>query len=159
MAAVGLVTAAQGNLFWLGGAPSNACGTPSSGPTPLGTSLAFNEPQEEVRGANHWYNFSVQSAAGGVVWGDLVLAAVTSTGGNITATALWTAGAWSWNGTGVATYEFASTTWLSGGNAPVASSQTLVFDSGTTDLSNGGDAMNIFFQSTCLEGSVQIQIP
>jgi hypothetical protein len=160
VAAVGIVSAAEGNLFWLSAPPANACLTMSypPGQTPLGSSLAFGAPFEQVRGPNHWYNFSVQSAGGGITWGELALQVVTATGANVTPAASWSGGAWGYPDVWVATYDFAGQDWSVGGSAVINSTQTLVLDSGSTDLSAMGYALNVLGRG-CFQGSVSISIP
>jgi hypothetical protein len=160
IAAAGIVTEAQGNLFWLYGQPTGGCPAPysGSGDTPLDTSAALNTPMEQVRGPNHWYNFSVQSAGGGMTWGEIGLQVVTSTGSNVTPTDLWSAVALGLTGSSVATYSFSSGTGTTGSSAPFLSSQTLVLDSGTTNLSAVGDSLNVVGMG-CFQGSISIAIP
>jgi hypothetical protein len=45
--------------------PRVDCGARSGGDTPLGAALAFGSVSEGVVGSNHWYNSSIESAAGG----------------------------------------------------------------------------------------------
>ncbi|MCI4354203.1 MAG: hypothetical protein L3K06_02420, partial [Thermoplasmata archaeon] len=42
-----------------------------AGNQPLATVLAISSPLEASTERGNWYNFSVQSAAGGLTWGDL----------------------------------------------------------------------------------------
>src|ERR1700747_2982587 len=58
--------------------------TKGPGNTPLGTSLALAAPAEETAGTGHWYNFSVQSAGGGLTLGNLQLQIETPSGGVVT---------------------------------------------------------------------------
>src|SRR5271154_7597489 len=58
--------------------------TKGPGTTPLGTSLALGAPNEAQKGAgattNNWYNFTVQSAGGGIILNNIQFQVVTATG-------------------------------------------------------------------------------
>jgi hypothetical protein len=159
VATIGIVTAVQGDLFWLRGSTTNPCGTPSTGQTPLDSFIAFSDPREAVDGPNHWYNFTVESAGGGIVLGGLTFAVAGPTGANITPTAMWSSGVVGLTGTWVGIYDFGTATWMSGQNVLLASSQTLILDTGVTSLSDAGNVLNIALQTACLDGSVQAAIP
>ena len=55
------------------------------------TPLAFGPPSEGSAGPNHWYNFTVQSAGGGIVLENIGLAIETATGTDVVPGASWTA--------------------------------------------------------------------
>ncbi len=160
--AVAVVTAFEGNLFWLRGQSSapSGCGSPSptGGNTPLGSSAALGTPREQVKGPNHWYNFSVQSAGGGIAWGDIRLQVVTAENVNITPTTAWTAVVTAISGPPVATYDFVNGTWSEGAGVAWTSLQTLSIDSGTTNLSAAGDMLNVLGVG-CFQGSISVNIP
>ncbi len=157
VASVGIVTASQGDLFWLYGPPSSGCAPPPPCQG-LCTGPAFDRPLEQTLGPNHWYNFSVQSAGGGLVWDEWAFQVVTGTGGNVTPTSSWTAVVLDLAGSPIATYVFANSTWAAGGTELFLSSQTLSIDSGATDLTALGDALNVIGVG-CYEGSIAIAIP
>jgi hypothetical protein len=157
VAGVGVVTASQGNLFWLYGPPSRACA-----PTPTcfcGTGPALGKPYEHAVGPHHWYNFSVQSAGGGLEWGEILLQVVTATNANVTPTASWTGTVTVPSaGPPVATYEFTNGTWVTGASVLWTSVQTLSLDSSTTNLSAMGDTLNVNGVG-CFQGSISVSIP
>ena len=137
--------------------------TKGPGNTPLGTSLALNKPVESSKGAgattNNWYNFSVQSAGGGIVLNNLNFQVVTSTGGIVTPSISWTMNVLNLGGTVVGTYSFISASWSLGGTTPIVSSQTIVLNAiGATSLSSQGDAMNVIGTGS-FQGSISVSIP
>ncbi len=157
---VGVLTAAQGNLFWLGGASSPACGgSPDGSGTPLGTSIALSTPSEQVWGHHHWYNSTVESAVPQLAWSEMGIQVVTATGSNVTPASDWAGGVLSSTGSWVAFFGFSNGTWISGGETAVESSQSLVIDSGTTGLAGVGDQLMVTFHSACLQGSISVNIP
>jgi hypothetical protein len=159
VAAVAVVTAAQGNLFWLGGQPptGNACPAPAvqvfqSGPFTLG------QPLETAKGPNHWYNFSVIGGESCLLWGNLALQVVTATGANITPLGNWSAGVLSESEIPLAEYDFLTGTWTGGADTLLASPQTLVVDSAGSSLSAKGDGMDVLGVGT-IQGSLYVAIP
>jgi len=132
--------------------------TKGPGNTPLGTSLALNKPSETSKSTNNWYNFSVQSAGGGIVLNDINFQVVTSTGGIISPGASWTLSVLNLGGTVIGTYAFASATWTLGGTTPIASSQTIVLNAVSTSLSAQGDNLNVIGTGS-FQGSITVSIP
>jgi flagellin-like protein len=137
--------------------------TKGPGNTPLGTSLALNKPVEAQKGAgattNNWYNFSVESAGGGIVLNNINFQVVTSTGGIVTPAAAWTLNVLNLGGTVIGTYSLTTAAWTLGGTTPIVSSQTIVLNAiGATGLSGQGDAMNVIGTGT-FAGSIQVSIP
>ena len=77
--------------------------TKGPGNTPLGTSLALGTPSEAQKGAgattNNWYNFTVQSAGGGIILNNIQFQVVTATGSIVTPGGSWTMSALGITGT------------------------------------------------------------
>lgn len=132
--------------------------TKGPGNTPLGTSLALNKPSEAAKGTNNWYNFSVQSAGGGIVLNDINFQVVTSTGGIVSPGGSWTLSVLNIGGTVIGTYTFSTATWSLGGTTPIASSQTIVLNAVSTSLSAQGDSLNVIGTGT-FQGSITVSIP
>ncbi len=158
VAAVGVVTESQGNLFWLYGPPTPACAPPPSCDGLCGTGPALSKPSEQAVGPNHWYNSSIQSAGGGLTWGDIRVQVVTAVNVNVTPTAAWTAVVTDISGSPVATYDFVNGTWSEGASVAWTSLQTLAIDTGTADLSAAGDRLNVVGVG-CFQGSLSVPIP
>jgi hypothetical protein len=76
------------------------------GGTPLGTAMAIGTPEEAFWGGQHWYNFSMQSAGGGVTWSDLKFQVETSSAANVSADPSWTLAVVGQKGTEIARYAF-----------------------------------------------------
>jgi hypothetical protein len=158
VAGVGIVTEAQGDLFWLDGQPTPGCAAgPPSGLG--GTPTAFSRPTEQSNDAHHWYNFSVQSAEGGEEWDEVKFQVVTFTGTNVTPAEDWTLGVMGTSGEPVASYLFAIESWSTGGTAPITSAQTVVLDTGPASLSSVGDALDFVATTGCFQGSLEVSIP
>lgn len=132
--------------------------TKGPGNTPLGTSLALGTPSEAAKGTNNWYNFTVQSAGGGIILNNIQFQVVTATGSIVTPGGSWTMSALSITGVSVATYSFASGTWTSGGTTIITSSQTIVLNSVSTSLSAQGDVLNVIGTGS-FQGSISVTIP
>ena len=137
--------------------------TKGPGTTPLGTSLALGAPNEAQKGAgattNNWYNFTVQSAGGGIILNNIQFQVVTATGSIVTPGGAWTMIALGITGASIGTYSFVSGSWTAGGTTIISSSQTIVLDAvGATSLSGQGDAVNIIGTGT-FQGSITVSIP
>src|SRR5579863_1305301 len=90
--------------------------TKGPGNTPIGTALALGSPAEASNAAaNHWYNFSVQSAGGGLTLGSLAFQVQTSSGGIVTLPGGAAITVLGLTGNTVGTYNIASGSWASGG--------------------------------------------
>jgi hypothetical protein len=141
VAAVGLIAVA-GICFVLPpagvGPPCNACGGP-------GFVMILGSPRETVVAGDSLYNFSVDSAETGLLWGDLALHLEAPGGGTIPL------GGTAWNVTVLDLYGDAvaflgvgapHATWSSGGDAPVESGEWLRFVSPpATTLTGQGDCL------------------
>ncbi|MCI4337366.1 MAG: type IV pilin [Thermoplasmata archaeon] len=128
--------------------------TKGPGNTPLGTALAMSPAKEQTAGAQHWYNFSVVSASGGLVWNDMVFQFQTSTGGIITVTAP-TITVIGISGANVATYSGGA--WTAGGTVSASNQQQLIVQS-TSNLASSGDVMVVLGGGT-FSGSISVAIP
>jgi len=138
--------------------------TKGPGNTPLGTSLALQSPTEAQPSAAsmHYYNFSVQSAGGGLILNDLNFQ-ITTGGGAIVAT---TAAGWSLNvlgitGAVVGTYAITAATpsWTLGGTVAATSQQTICLTSPTGAANNlSGDTLSVIGVGT-FSGTVSVSIP
>ncbi len=122
------------------------------------TPLAFGPPSEGSAGPNHWYNFTVQSAGGGIVLENIGLAIETATGTDVVPGASWTALLLGLGGELVGTYSFVTASWTGGATAAISSGQVLVVDIGATNLAGVGDALNVFGTGG-FQGSISIGIP
>lgn len=58
--------------------------TKGPGSTPLGTALALGTINEANAGSNYYYNTTVQTASGGMTWGNMIFQVQTSTGSGAT---------------------------------------------------------------------------
>lgn len=127
--------------------------TKGPGNTPLGTALAMSQAKEQTKGTNFWYNFSIQSASGGLTWSNLVFQFQTSTGGIITlgSPTITVIGI---SGANVATYT--AGTWTNG-NTAISNQQQLIVLT-TTNMQSQGDVMACL-GSGSFSGSVSVAIP
>lgn len=160
VAAIGSVTAYEGNLFWLHPAVS-ACPSSSGGDnTPLGTWFAFSKPTEQVAGTNHWYNFSVQSSEPSIVMADLTFQVQADNGSEVTPGVGWVLVVVTADlSTRLATYEFAGGNWTSDGQGSVSTEQVVSLDTGPTNLSAMGSTFYVVVNGGCAQGSVSVSIP
>jgi archaeal type IV pilus assembly protein PilA len=127
--------------------------TKGPGNTPLGTAFAMSPANEATKGTNFWYNFSVQSASGGLTWSNLAFQFQTSTGSIITLASP-TITVVGLTGANVATYS--AGTWTNGATT-VSTLQTLVVLT-TTNMQSSGDVL-ICLGSGTFSGSVTTTIP
>jgi len=130
--------------------------TKGPGNTPLGTSLALAPPAEGAAGTGHWYNFSIQSAGGGILLNNLLFQVQTVSGTIVTPAGLTTVSVLGVSGSVVATYTYATAVWATGGALPASNQQTIIFGSTTTNLS--GDEL-IVLGTGSYSGSISVQIP
>jgi flagellin-like protein len=130
--------------------------TKGPGNTPLGSTLAVAPPKEAAKGTNNWYNFSVQSAGGGILLNNLNFQVQTSSGGIVVPGGSWTFTVLGLSGGSVATYTPSTGTWASGGTTSVSTSQTFVLNAVSTPLS--GDVL-IISGSGSYQGSISVNIP
>jgi hypothetical protein len=107
----------------------------TSASTPLGTVLALGGPAEAVQGTSHWYNFSVEAAAGGLTWGNLNFGVESPTGTEVSLPAGSTMTVLSLAGASVATFSFATDAWAGGSTGSVTTQDTLDL---STSASLGG---------------------
>jgi flagellin-like protein len=128
--------------------------TKGPGSTPLSTALALGSPSENQKGANWWYNFSIQAAGGGVVANNLNFQVQTATGG-IVAPGGATINVLSLSGTSVAAYTLSSGTWTAGGTTPLSSSQTISLNFGS---SISGDTLQVSGTGS-FQGVIPVSIP
>jgi hypothetical protein len=136
--------------------------TKGPGNTPLGTALALGSPNEANVGAGaaakFWYNFSVQSAGGGLVMNNLNFQVQTASGGIVAAAGTWTLNVLSLTGTTIATYNLATGLWTLGGSLLLTSQQTLAYMSTGATGSLSGDNL-IVSGSGSFQGSISVSIP
>jgi len=129
--------------------------TKGPGNTPLGTALAVAPPAEASAGTQHWYNFSISSAGGGLTLSNLAFQVQTATGGIVTIAGATTINVIGISGSTVATYTIASSSWTAGGATPASNTQQIVVQT-TTNLS--GDTM-IILGTGSFSGSISVNIP
>jgi len=135
--------------------------TKGPGNTPLGTALALGTPGEASKGAgattNNWYNFSVQSAGGGLILNNLQFQVQTPSGQIVTPGGSWTLNVLGITGTVVGTYSLSTNAWTLGGTSVVSSQMLISLNAvGATGLS--GDNM-IVIGTGSFQGSIQVAIP
>jgi len=138
--------------------------TKGPGNTPLGTALAVQTPVEAQPSAAslHFYNFSIQSAGGGLILNNLIFQVVTP-GGTIVVT---TAAGWALNvlgitGSVIGTYAITAATpsWTLGGTVLVSSQQTIALTTPAAAASSlSGDKLIIVGTGT-FSGSISVNIP
>ncbi len=122
----------------------------------LASNIAMGTPSEShSAGSPYWYNFTVQSAGGGLTWNNLDLELVNSTGMPLNPQSTWTATVLSIPGTSVATYSFQTFGWTSGGSTTITAAQVL---SVSTPTSLSGDDLNLLGTGS-FSGLVQVAIP
>ena len=134
--------------------------TKGPGNTPLGTALALSSPTENSKGTTNYYNFSVQSAGGGLLLNNLQFQIVGSGGSIIPTTAAgWSLSVLGITGSSVGTYSItsASPTWTVGGTTVMSSQMTVALTSpAATTLS--GDTLNVIGVGS-FSGSISVPIP
>lgn len=153
-AAVLLVVAAAVVLWFSASSPQ-----PTTSPCqcPIATSLAVAPASESTKGTASWYNFSIQSAGGGLNLSDLAFQVQTSSGASVTlpnnATMKVTGAA----GGTVGTYAILTGVWSSGGSTILSNQQEIILTTpSTTNLS--GDQLVILLSGPA-SGSIWVNIP
>ena len=130
--------------------------TKGPGNTPLGTSLALAPPSEGSAGTGHWYNFSIQSAGGGLILNNLAFQVKNAAGTVVSPTGLTTVNVFGLSGSTVASYTYATAVWATGGTLAVTNQMTIIFGSTTVNLS--GDTL-VVLGSGSFSGSISVSIP
>lgn len=133
--------------------PCPTTGTPGPTPVSLSSALALGTPAEAQRGANYWYNFSVQAASQGVTWANTSLSVYAS--GHPVSLASATGAVISLTGTTLATFGFATSSWSGASTGLVSSSEVLSVECGS---SLSGDSLTVQGVGS-FTGPVVIQIP
>ena len=153
---IGLVAAAA--VLWVNlNAPGQtACGTAPSGPTPLGGAgwVAFGSPSEQTVGAYHWYNFTSESAGGGLSLDNLNFQVQTPNGSIVTPEVAWNLTVYDMYGSRIGTYSMTGPTagtWTSGGASRFTSQQSFSLLATPNQLS--GDKLAVIGTGTVSCGS------
>ena len=137
---------------------SGSCDTSGGGDTPPGAGFAFGPPVEALWGGERWYNFSIESAGGGLTFGQLTFSFYSPSEGNFTPAGLATVDALWINGEASAQYDVATGTWATGGSVAVTNEYVLAVGPTTSNLS--GDTFAVLLAGPCGgEGSVSLEIP
>lgn len=159
VAGVLLVAAGAGGLayaWYSTHAPAGGCpSTSNGGNTPLVAPLALGAPKESREGGHYWYNFSVQSAGGGLVLDNLNFQVQTSTGLNVTSSGF-TLVVLGPSSATLANYTMSTGNWSAGGGTLVTSQQTVSLES---PRSLSGDTFIVTLTATCEMGSITLAIP
>ena len=132
--------------------------TKGPGNTPLGTALALGSPGEAQKGANNYYNFSVQSAGGGILFNNLNFQVLNPSGQIVAPTAAWSLTVLNLLGTSVGTYALTGAsagTWTVGGTTALSSSQTICLNAAS---SLSGDTL-VVSGAGSFQGSISVPIP
>ena len=131
--------------------------TKGPGNTPLGTALAVGSPSEASNvAANHWYNFSIQSAGGGLTLSSTNYQFQTATGSIVAPSGTWTLSVLGLSGTPIGAYSLTTGAWTSGGATPMTSQMTISVYSAGTVLS--GDTM-VVSGTGSFSGTIAVGIP
>jgi hypothetical protein len=129
----------------------------TAGTTPLGTDLAVGTPTETSVGGHYWYNFTIQSAGGGLTWGNTAFQVQTAAGAIVVLPSSTTLKILSLTGSVVASYSFAAGSWLTGGSLGVTSQQQISISTpAPTSLS--GDKL-VIIGSGSFTGQLLVTIP
>ncbi|HEY6238498.1 MAG TPA: archaellin/type IV pilin N-terminal domain-containing protein [Thermoplasmata archaeon] len=138
--------------------------TKGPGNTPLGTSLAVQSPTEAQPSAAslHFYNFSIQSAGGGLLLNNLNFQVLTPSGAIVVTTAAgWALNVLGITGSVVGTYAIttAAPAWTLGGTIAASSQQTIALTTPAAAANNlSGDTLIIVGVGT-FSGSIAVSIP
>ena len=157
---LGAVTIAGAYSWVLATRPAGVSGGPCAR-APCGMPLAFSAPAESTVSGYHLYNFSVQSAGGGIVWGDLGFSLLSPSGTTISPTGIgWNISVFGLGGTALAFYELGAgaDSWTEGANLAVSAAQTLVLTSPPTAPLSGGTFI-VLAQGGGFQGSISVSIP
>ena len=133
--------------------------TKGPGNTPIGTALALGTPSESQGGAAnaHFYNFTVQSAGGGLVLNSMTFQIQTAAGTIVTAAGTWTGSVINLGGASVGTYSWTTNTWTAGGTAPLVSGQQIIISTPTATSLSGDHIVVIGGGS--FSGTISVSIP
>jgi hypothetical protein len=105
------------------------------------------------------YNFSIQSAGGGLDLDNLAFQVQGPQGAVIAPAASWTLVVFSSiSGTEVGSYDWQTGMWTSGGSTPLNSAEFIVFSSGAVSLAGVGNNFLVIGHGP-FQGSVSIEIP
>ncbi len=129
--------------------------TKGPGNSPISTAFSLGAPNEAQAGTNHWYNFTVESAGGGIIWNDINFQ-VKNSGGTIIAVTSYSV--LTISGTTVAT-STTGTTWTAGaagsGATGVSSTQSVSL---LSSASLSGDTLYVIGTGS-FSGTEQVNIP
>jgi hypothetical protein len=161
----GVVAASSGAgayLVWLSthGAPAASgptCGPPPGSLGPWGPSLGAASEQEV--GGHYWLNFTVTSANGNLVAGDVMFSVEDASGRNLTAAQDWAVHLYGPTHAVVASYSFVTHQWGTGATEPLVSGMTVSLYSGSTDLTRAGNSLALWITDGSCGGSVTAAIP
>lgn len=127
--------------------------------------MAFGTPVEESQGSDHWYNFSVASAGGGVQFQNLRFGVQTPTGAPVAPSPGWTATMLDHSGQTVGVFAIFGPNagnWTEGGSTPLTSEQTFSLLSTPTVL-HGDDLLisetGSFPDGCSASGLISVSIP
>jgi hypothetical protein len=129
-------------------------GSTSGGGSGLSSDISLGTPTEASAGtASYFYNFTVQSAGGGLTWHDLLIEFVS---GAVPVNSIgWTATVDGITGSMVASYNFTTLSWSSGGSTAVNAGQTLSVHSAA---SLSGDSLELVGIGS-ISGIVEVLVP
>jgi len=133
--------------------------TKGPGNTPLGTALALGTPSESQGGAGntHFYNFSVQSAGGGIQLSNMQFQVQTAAGTVVTSAGTWSVTAIGVSGASAGVYSFTTNSWTSGGTTVMNSGQQLVLLTPTATSLSGDNLIVVGTGS--YSGTISVAIP
>lgn len=125
-----------------------------------GTAFALSPATEGGGPGAYWYNFSVQSASGGMTLGDLEFQVQTPTGQVVVLdNASLVVSSTSPHTTLVGSYSFATSTWTSGAGTLVSNQQQFDIEC-SNDLRSLGDALVVLGNGgSGFTGSITVSIP
>jgi hypothetical protein len=104
---------------------------------PLAANLLFSTPREGFAGPNHWYNFTVEVAGSGLVYGDLGFQLLNASGTIAHLPASSTLAVRGLGGQLLASYNWTSGTWNAGGMTAVTNQQVVQVFTGPLSVSGG----------------------
>ncbi len=93
--------------------------------------------EEEVHGV-HWYNFSVVSAAEGLLWGDIGMEVEDPSGLVVSLNSSWSIQINQSHSEVVAQYDPVAGAWSKGAGVPVGANQLIVLDANGSNLTQRG---------------------
>lgn len=148
-----IVSATTGALVQASPSSTGCGGLPGS--TPVGSAVSLGRPTEAAQGAEHWYNFSVESAAGGLVLNDLSFQVQSASGSVVSLTGA-TLSCLGITGTTLATYDF-GVGWVTGGSTTLTNTDMLSLET-TSNLAGAGDDL-VVEGAGSYSGAVSVPIP